>query len=270
MTKARAFLFSCMVLLASSHAYAEVIRLHVPIVSDAPQAHLFFHDLLKSALLEAGYTPELITEEYPQLRIKKYLEAGKISVYWMLESNQRNTLFLPIKQGLTNGLIGKRILFIKKGNQHLFDEVETLEDFRALNLVGGMGKGWFDVDVWKANNLEYLEFSGNWKFIFKMVALGRSFDYFSRGFSEIVAESKIYPELEIEKRLMLIYNRDFFFYLSTQGENAGITHHAVLSKALSKSNQTGLTDQIVRKHWGNDFYTLNHDERIQLHLNTPQ
>ncbi len=259
-----------MLLLLVSSAYSDVITLHIPIVDDSPQLHIFYHELLETAMKEVGLTPKLITSKLPQLRIKGYFDDGRISIYWMVESDERNKQYIPIEVGLTNGLIGKRILFIKKGEQHLYDGVKTLEDFRNLNLVGGMGKKWFDVKVWKANNLGYKEHPGNWKAIFKMVSSGRDYNYFSRGLNEIVEEAKQYSDLAIEKRLVLIYDRDFRFYLSKTGENAGAKYKNVIEHALKKAKDSRLIERLVRKYWANDLKALNYDKRTKIHLRTPK
>ncbi len=62
------------------------------------------------------------------------------------------------------------------------------------------------------NTFRYKEQSGSWKSIFLKIAGGRGYNYFSRGINEIVDESKQYPDLDIEKRLVLIYDRDYLFY----------------------------------------------------------
>ncbi len=260
------FVFSLLV----SNTYAEVIRLHIPVLSDSPQLGVYFHELLKTAVKEAGHKPDFVSRELPHIRIKNLLDRGEISIYWLVESAERNKKYFPIKVGITSGLIGKRILFIKKGEQALFDKVKTLDDFRELNLVGGMGVRWFDGKVWKANNLLYKEKPGNWKAIYEMVSRGRDFNYFSRGLNEILVESKQYPDLAIEKRLVLIYDRDFRFYLSKTGKNAGAKYKEFLVDALNKAKESGLIERLVRKYWSNDFKSLNYDKRIKLYLKTPK
>ena len=252
------------------NVYANEIRLHIPIIEDSPQLHLYFHELLTTALEEDGHIPVLIVSKQPQLRIKDEFEDGRISIYWMVASDERNQKYLPIEVGLTDGLIGKRILFIKKGDQQFYNGVNSLEEFRGLELVGGMGKKWFDVQVWKANNLKYKEHPGNWKAIFKMVAAGRDYNYFSRGLNEILEEAKQYPELAIEERLVFIYDRDFRFYLSKKGENAGAKYKDVIEHALKKAQASKLIQRLVRKYWANDLKALNYDARIKVYLKTPQ
>jgi len=249
-----------------SNAYPDEIRLHVPIIDDSPLQHLFFHELLEAAIRDAGHTPVLVPEIINQLRTKFYLDSGQISIFWMIESVERNEKYTPIDVPITNGLIGKRVLLIKKGDQHIYDDVQTIEDFRELNLVGGMGKEWFDVEVWKANNLRYKEKSGNWKLIFNMIAGGRDFNYFSRGVNEIIVESVQYPYLDIEERLVFIYDRDYRFYLSKDGVNAGDKHQSVIEDALKKAKDSGLIDRLVTKYWGNNLQVLDYDNRIRIDL----
>lgn len=245
---------------------AENIPLNISIVDDSPKLHIFFHELLETALKEDGHTPVLFTAVLPHLRIKSYLDEGKISIHWMVESAERNKKYTPVEVGLTNGLIGQRILLIKKGDQYLYDGVNTLADFRDLNLVGGMGQQWFDVKVWKANQLRYKEHSGNWKSIFEMIPSRRVYDYFPRGLNEIVVEARQYPDLAIEKRLVLVYDRDFRFYLS----KTGAVYKDEIEHALKMAKVSGLIERLVGKHWGNDLKTLNYDKRTVIHLKTPK
>lgn len=259
----------CLAGCLASNVYAKEIRLHVPVLSESPRLHLFFHELLESAIRETGHSVELVARELPQMRAKAELEAGRLSLYWMLETEQRNQKHIPIHVGLTNNLIGKRILLIRKKDQALFDSVKSLQDFRALGLVGGMGTDWYDARVWKANDLKYKEHSGDWRAIFRMIPLGRSYDYFSRGLTEIREEAVRYTDLAIEQTLVLEYQRDFKFYLSRQGPNAGQQHVALLNQAMKQARASGLIDRLVKKHWADDFEALRYHARKKIMLNSP-
>lgn len=253
-----------------SNVHGESLTLKIPIIDDSPHQHEFYHELLETALKEAGHNPTLIPLRLPQLRTAAYLDKGKISAYWMVGSQARNEKYVAIKVGLTNGLIGKRILFIKKGDQYLYDNVKTVKDFRDLQLIGGMGKNWFDVKIWKANKLKYKEHEGNWKAIFKMIPKRPDYNYFSRGINEILTESKQYPLLAIENNLVLIYDRDIRFYLSKTGKYSGEKYKVIIEGALVKAEESGLIEKLVRKYWANDFKVLKFDKRIKLNLVTPK
>lgn len=250
--------------------YADQIPLHIATISDSPTLHRYYHELLDTALKADGHEPVLISSELPHLRAKSYMDFGRLSIHWMVESEQRNKKYISIDVGLTSGLIGRRVLFIKKGEQALYDKVQNLQDFRDLNLIGGFGQKWFDVKVWQANNLSYIEHSGNWKSIFKMVPVGHVYDYFSRGLNEILAEAEQHPDLAIEENLVLIYQRDFIFYLSKEGVNAGAKYKTVIEQALKKAKANGLIERLVEKHWAKDFKVLNYEARTKIYLNTPE
>ncbi len=249
--------------------YAEQVRLSIPMVTDTPKQHLFYHELLSLAIKEIGHTPIFTVSDIPQLRIRQYLDSGEISIYWMLETPERNQRYIPVEVDITNGLIGQRVLLIKNGDQGLYDQVKNLEDFRNLGLVGGMGAGWFDALVWQTNDLQYREHTGNWTSIFRMTAKGRKFDYFARGVNEITLEHNQHTGLQIESKLLFIYDRDFRFYLSKTGVNSGSKYEAIISLALKTAKESGLIKRLVDKYWSKDIESLNSDKRIKIHLSIP-
>jgi len=94
----------------------------------------------------------------------------------------------------------------------------------------------------------------------------RGIDYFSRGVNEIIAELKEYPGLEIEKNLVLQYDRDFKFYLSARTS----LMKPAIEEALTKAKESGMMDRLVNKYWANDFAQLNYTKRIVIRLQTPK
>lgn len=250
----------------SSTVRTEEITLRVPGRSDG--SYDYFQDLIKTALTAAGHVPSIIVVQgLPQKRWIKDFEMGEIDVITLVESAARNSKYVPIEIGLTNNLIGQRILLIPKGAASEYSTVNNLDDFRALKKSGGFGKNWFDVGVWESNNLKHVTFDGNWRIIYNMVASRRrNVDYFSRAANEILYEVQLHPELEIEPRLLLLYERDVRFYLNKKSSHL----KSILEQSLSKARKSGLIDKLVEKHYGNIFKQLRFDKRIRLHLNTPK
>ncbi len=248
-----------------STAKTESIQLTVASFTNG--SHLYYHELLIEALKAEGHQLQLIVkEDMPQKRVVQSLDRDLISLHWLVQSAERDAKYVPVKVGLTNSLIGHRILLIPKGQQSVYDNVQSVEDFRALGKVGAFGLNWFDVRVWKHNDLAYLEQDGDWRVIYKMLTKKRGVDYFSRGFIEIRAEAQQYDFLDVEQRLMLIYDRDFHFYLS----KSGAPHAAALENALTQAKTSGLMDKLIRKHWAKDFEMLNFDQRLKLSLKIPK
>lgn len=238
----------------------------IPEVSEHKGRDGFYIELLEKSFSGVGEVLELKKIPIPQLRATYLLERGGVDLLWMLESKQRNEQFIPIKVGLTNGLIGKRVFLIKKGDRSRFSNVNSLASFQQRKLTAGMGTKWFDAKVWQANGLLYREQIGDWQAIYGKVAASREYDYFPRGVNEILSEAKLYPDLEIEPSLVFEYERDFLFYLSPYAAHK----YSALEKALIYADETGLIDELVQKYWGEDLNKLNYAKREKIMLVTPK
>ncbi len=130
-----------------------------------------------------------------------------------------------------------------------------------------MGFGWFDSKVWKANDLKFYEYDGDWIFLFKMImSKKRGIDYFPRGINEILSEHKLVPFMGIEKNLMLVYDRDFRFYFG----KSGAQYKNIVEAALKQAKKSGLMDKLINKYWGHVFDDLAVDKRIEIKLKTPK
>jgi len=253
------------VLLLSGELQAKQISLTLPSFRDG--SHQYYVTLLSEVLKSAGHKPVItLVPEMPQSRVTHELKRNKISLYWLLKTEKRDQQFSSIDVGLTGGLIGQRILFIPKNRQQQFEGIENLADFRALDKVGGFGSNWYDIDVWQENKLKYQTVSGDWHKIYKMLQLeNRGIDYFSRGAIEILAESKMYPYLQVEKNLLLQYDRDFVFYLSPNYAK----YKQIINQAFALAKRSGLLHILQTNHWQNDIVKLNLNNRLVIKLNNP-
>ncbi|RDH43861.1 hypothetical protein B9G39_10625 [Zooshikella ganghwensis] len=265
----RGLMLCYILLLPYSLAFATspkpVLQLHL--MSFNNDNHLYFHELLISSLKAINQSVSItIYPETPQTRIIKYLNEGRISLHWMLQTPTRDTLYTPIRVNLTGGLIGTRLLLIPKGKAYIYQNINSLGEFRQLPVVGALGKSWYDAEVWKANALNYNPLEGDWRQVYKPLALGnRGVDYFPRGVNEILNEAAEHPDLMIEPRLALIYHRDFIFYLA----KPYISYKDVIEKALKKAERSGLQAKLLNKHWGHTTRTLKLNSRVHLYLETP-
>lgn len=256
-------LFSVSLMLSAVRA--ETTQITVSRVIDSPESADFFIELLEQSFDAIDEPLQLNVVELPHLRSRHYLQTGEIDLVWVLQSERRDELYIPIPIGLTNNLIGKRLLLIRPQDQPVFDQVEQLSDLARLNLVAGLGEGWYDVDVWQANDLPMNEHIGQWRSIYPMLSWRRVFDYFPRGMNEIIADAESYPDLAIEKNLVLEYERDFIFYLSPHSSNL----EGVLTRAVTSARDSGLMDALIQKYWGEDFDAVNYSQRKVLVMEVP-
>ena len=255
------------VLLMPGKTRSEVIKLTI-----APQTnyddHKYYVELIERSLEAIGHRADIqLKHNIPHLRAIYMLSSGELSARWLLKSKARDKRLVPVEIGLTNGLIGHRVLMIPQGQQHVYNNVHTLDHFRALNKVGGLGRQWFDVQIWKSNNLKYKVVESDWKNIFKMVAAGnRNIDYFPRGIIEVSRDQKENPYLQIEQRLLVIYHLDFYLYLAKSLQH----YKPTLQLALREAKKHGLMQELIEQYWGEDLARLNKSGRRQIHLVVPR
>ncbi|STR44639.1 hypothetical protein EV682_106112 [Iodobacter fluviatilis] len=245
-------------------AHAEVIDLHL--MNRRDQQQQYYHRLLQESLLAEGYRVNIIAEpEMPVARVNKVLESGDLSVHWFLQTAERDKRFLRVDIPLSFGLIGQRLLLIKKGQSAAYSRVKTLADLQAINKRAGLAQGWFDVMVWKENQLPVYEQIGDWQVLFKLLAAGnRDVDYFPRGAIEILDDLAAHPDLEIEPDLLLSYERDFVFYVSPRYPQLRNQIEKALQAALASGLQRRLFDQLLFPK----VKQLNLNKRTVINLNT--
>lgn len=260
-------LLKSLILLAALAGSPSVSAEALKLVSFSDNTHAFYHALLSEALA-AGNKPVEIEKraDVPQPRISSMLEDGGLDVHWFVQSTERDQKYVGVDVPLTNGLIGQRVFLIRAADQAKYTAVSSVADLKATNFVAGFGQGWFDVAVWKANGLAVHEQSGDWRTLYKMVAAGdRKVDYLSRGVTEIVPEAAANPELVIEKNLLLVYERDFRFYLAPKNKD----YAKPLESGLKLLLQNGRHAALMKAHFGETLQTLGVEGRRKITLATP-
>ncbi|MBW3694960.1 hypothetical protein EK599_04605 [Vibrio sp. T187] len=248
-----------------SYADPHSITLKLPAVKD--NIHLYYHELLQRSLALIGVelVIEIPTEHIPQKRMVKMVEKDQLSLIWLIQTDERDKKYGYIDVPLTNGLIGHRVLLIPKGSQRYYQSISDLSELQKSGLVGGLGMNWYDEKVWKANDLPVYIQDGEWRALYEMLSGSGEVNYFPRGVTEVVNEALFNPQLEIEKSLLLVYERDFRFYLS----ESATRYQPVLERALQHARKTGLIDEMVAKYWRNDFEELQIDSRTRIELRSP-
>jgi hypothetical protein len=246
-------------------AQAVSVTLRMPVYPNGQ--HEFFFELITKALKEDGHDVTLESVfNHPHLRERDMLALGDLNVLWLVRSQKRDATYIPVPVKLTNGLIGKRILLVPQKHKENYKDVKTLDDFRNLGKVAGLGKKWFDVKVWTINALPKVEIY-DWRLVYKIIDIGdRGVDYFPRGFNEILSEHHANSYLAIEPHLILQYDRDFIFYVSPK--TPGLA--PMLERAMKKAKASGLIDRLVHKHWAHNFEVLKPETRTIIHMATPK
>lgn len=220
----------------------------------SPESVRYTQFLLSNALEASGHqvTIENVSGKghIPMTRLEVMLKRGDISVLILGQTTDRDRKFLEIPVGMTDNLVNQRILFIPKGSQPDYDPVRDLEDFRQLGKIAAMGDAWADQKVWAYNQLPVKTISGDWRRLYRMVAAtSREVDYLPRGAHEMSEEWRSHPNLDVERNLVFIYERDHILYVSpTQPEL-----HRLLSEAMAAARDSGLIRKLAREHYKDVF-----------------
>ncbi|MDE1464689.1 hypothetical protein [Spartinivicinus poritis] len=264
------FLLVVILLFTPYSAYSNAKEINLTIYGGRNSA--YFHELLISSLQHAGHQVSItkLSEQYNQKRLMAMLAQNEvISLMWRGQNPKYDGLFQYVDAPLTLGLKGYRIFFIRQGTQHKFNDIQTLEDFRHSKLVGGFGFGWSDTKIWHHNGLPFKEKDGSIDpDLYLMLHSGkRGIDYFSRAAFEIGPEHKKHNYLDIEKKLVFIYPRDFRFYLAKSFEHLKPT----LEQAIKDYSEQGHVKRLIMKHFPEiyDPNGLNLDNRIKIYLSMP-
>lgn len=230
--------------------------------------------LLLGGALEAG-GHQVVIEELPGLafvpmtRLEVMLRQGDISALILGRTTERDRKFLQVPVGMTDNLVNQRILFIHKGSQPNYDPVHSLEDFRQLGKVAAMGEAWADRAIWEANGLPLETISGDWRRLYGMVASpARHVAYLPRGAHEMSQEWRSYPDLDVERNLVFVYQQDHILYVSPNQPEL----HRLLHEAMLTAQDAGLIRQLAREHYAQVFeppVSLQERRVIQLESGAP-
>lgn len=207
----------------------------------------YLSELLTHVLEADGYEVDIVkVSDVSPARLEWFLEQGMISVMMMGETAPRSERFLSVRVAMTDNLMNQRILFIPKGQQYRYNQVSSLDDFRALGVVGGMGSSWLDYQIWLANKLPVVGMAGEWRRLYNMVAVGnRGIDYLPRGAQEMAREWREHPNLDVEQHLVLVYDKDHVLYVSPRE----VELHRTLSKLMPEASRDGLIRALAEKHY---------------------
>ncbi len=221
-------------------AHAETLRT----VQGNNSIEIYARGLLQLALskLPENYTLEETVPNTSEERMVSMLMDKQLDVVWYATTNELEEKLQPIYIPIYRGLLGYRILMIKKGSQHKFDGIKTLEDLRSVSL--GQGHFWADTNVLTANGLnvvKVLKYEG----LFYMLD-GERFDAFPRGAHEPWSEMQRYPnlELEVEKNLLLAYTNPFYFFVNKDNTK--------LAQAIERGLRLAIEDGSFNEYFFND------------------
>lgn len=198
---------------------------------------------------------------YTQNRALRELSIGtEIDLNWSTTSIKREEMLRPIRIPLYQGLIGWRILFIRKGESARFSQISSLDELKPLLAVQRFD--WTDYDVFKENELRV---EGNVSFIQQSKAVSDGLaDYFPRSVLEVCLEiDKAYNSgLEIESTILLKYPAAYYFFVQKGNEDLA----KILENGLELAIADGSYMALFQRHFGKHLNALKLSKRRVFNL----
>lgn len=195
------------------------------------------------------------------------LPHGRINVMARAAAPDFERDFLTIRIPIDKGLLGYRVLLVRKNDLPRFAQVRSLQDLRKLR--AGMGKGWADVAILAHTGLPVVEGTAH-ENLYAMLMANR-FDYFARGVDEAQWEINEYgarfPQMVIEPTLLLYYPLPRYLFVRRDAGGESLARR--LKAGLETMVQDGTLDALFRQHKSGVIEPLHLDRRRLLTLANP-
>ncbi len=250
-------------------SHAEVIRINGGRSSEDSR-HFYTRRLVHLILsvTEKKYGHVKIKEIYnedPQKTKKDFFD-GKldmISFPYQVNHFPKGINYIPFP--IRMGLLGYRVLLLKKGDAGKFESIKNLKGLQKYKM--SFYPSWEDFYVYEQNKLPLYSAKGYFD-VFKSVIEGRS-DYTSRSIIEVTKELKYLHskkfELDIDPHILLHYPFADFFYIKKS--NKLLYDRFVTGfKSIIKD---GSWIKLLKEYYLNELNALNLKKRKLIELNNP-
>ncbi|MES2039770.1 MAG: transporter substrate-binding domain-containing protein [Pseudomonadota bacterium] len=214
---------------------------------------------------EANVRLEAFAEEVTQNRGISLLQSGAIDVIALGTNAEREAQMLPVKIDILRGIIGYRVLVIRKSDQAGI----AIMDEQALRqqLTFGLNSQWADLPILRANGFTVVT-STNYENLFGMLAAGR-FDAFTRGLNEAYLEiekhKEQFPQLMTEKSKALYFPYPVYFWVNKDNQ--------LLASRIERGLKLALADgsfrQLFESYHAKEIKQLASEKRQLIRLSNP-
>lgn len=214
---------------------------------------------------DGSYVLQGLQEEVSQARGLRMLADGEVDVAFLPTDGRRERRFLPVRIPILRGLLGYRVLLIRRGTEHRFDSISSLQDLAKLK--AGFGSQWADLAILRFNGLP-VDAESNYETLFRMLARGR-FDYFPRGVNEAWHELDSHPGLQgqiaVDAHLALYYPYPVYFFVNR--ENQALADR--LRRGLEAALADGSFKALFLKYNEADIQRAQMAQRMLLVMQNP-
>lgn len=193
------------------------------------------------------------------------LKNGDIDVLTFGSNEERETDLRPIKIDILRGMLGYRILLIRKEDEAKFAAMDPKTLNRQVTL--GFNSQWADLSILTGNGFRMVTSAG-YDNLFYMLAAGR-FDAFPRGLNEAAREiadrSQVLPTLTMEKMLALFMDYPVFFWV--RKNNIALADR--IERGLKLSLADGTFRQLFQRYHAREIEQVKREKRRVVYLRNP-
>ena len=193
------------------------------------------------------------------------LQEGRIDVVSMPTTLQREQDLRAIRFDILRGLLGYRVLLIRKQQQDDFATVQSLAELRHFRM--GFGMHWADLSLLQYNGFQVVA-TPHYESLFAMLSRGR-FDGFPRGLNEawkeIDEQEAHFPDLMVEPTLAFHYPWPVYFFVHR--DNRALA--ARLQLGLQRAQADGSLRQLFMQHNGKLLQQAQLSKRRLFLLSNP-
>jgi hypothetical protein len=241
--------------------------------SNQDQRYLYHWEILKTALERTKdkfgpyeLKPSEFMNETRQVRELKNA-SGKLTVMYLSTTPDFEENLIPVRIPVDKNLGGYCIFLIRKENAQKFNDIKSIEHLRKFSF--GLGQGWVDVDILKANNFNVVTGS-NYEGLFEML-IHKRFDIFLRAAIEITTEydnrKADMPDLFIEESLVFYYPLPMYFWFPKTAEGKLMATRAEAGMRIMIKD--GTYDKIFDKFQRDKIMRLNLKNRKIFKITNP-
>ncbi|WP_460759011.1 substrate-binding periplasmic protein [Lysobacter fragariae] len=221
--------------------------------------------VLKLALAHSGqrYDLQPATLHTSQSRALDLVAKGTLDLAWSVTTQAREDKLRAVRFPIDRGLVGWRVLLVRRGNTAAFAAVRGVPDLAAK--LGAQGHDWPDLEILRRNGLAVAA-GTTYEGLFGMLARDH-IDYFPRSVAEVGDEVAAHRELplEIEPTLLLHYPSALYFFVHP--DNTALAQ--ALEAGLERSQRDGSLERLFQQTYGAQLAALNLRSRHILALDNP-
>ncbi len=223
----------------------------------------YFIDLMVMALDRAGVPYKMVPvnlDSPTENRSVHYVQNDVYSVHWLNTSKQLEEELLPVRVPLFKGLIGWRLLLVRKSEAHLFKRVKTAEDLKTFKVL--QGDDWPDTLVLENQGFNVVT-SSDFDSLFRMLNRGRG-DIFPRAVTEVWEDLESYSGegTTVEEHLVLRYPAAYYFFV----DRSNLALRNALEKGLDIAIRDGSFDKLFNRYFGDIVARSRLEERRIISL----